>query len=281
LIPRANITAWRRQAPWSSDAQVEQDLVLSRAIVDIFSEPALAGALAFRGGTALHKLYLAPPERYSEDIDLVQTAAGPIGRVMDALRARLDPWLGRPRRGRAEDSVTLVYRFESETRPVTPLRLKVEVNTREHFALLGFTKAKLAVENPWFGGEADVTTYSIEELLGTKLRALYQRKKGRDLFDLVSALKRVPSLDASKVVECFRGYLSREGLSVSRAEFEANLAGKAGDPAFTGDVAPLLASSQGQRYDTREALEALRRSVVELLPGEPWKGHRRRPRRRT
>jgi predicted nucleotidyltransferase component of viral defense system len=220
-------------------------------------------------------LYLAPPERYSEDIDLVQTAAGPIGPVIDGLRARLDPWLGRPRRGRAENSVALVYRFESETRPVTPLRLKVEVNTREHFALLGLTKAKLAVENPWFSGEADVTTYSLEELLGTKLRALYQRKKGRDLFDLASALKTVPSLDASKVVECFRAYLSREGLSVSRAEFEANLARKAEDLAFTGDVAPLLASSQSQGYDSRAALEALRRAVVELPPGEPWKGHRR------
>lgn len=41
MIPRAHITAWRANAPWSRDAQVEQDLVLSRALVEIFSDPLL------------------------------------------------------------------------------------------------------------------------------------------------------------------------------------------------------------------------------------------------
>jgi predicted nucleotidyltransferase component of viral defense system len=72
VIPRANIMAWRRQAHWSTDAQVEQDLVLSRAIVEIYSGPVLSTPVAFRGGTALHKLHLSPALRYSEDIDLVQ-----------------------------------------------------------------------------------------------------------------------------------------------------------------------------------------------------------------
>ena len=71
MIPRAYITAWRRIAPWSTDAQVEQDLVLSRALVEIFSDSRLSRALAMRGGTAIHKLYLSPPSHYSEDIDLV------------------------------------------------------------------------------------------------------------------------------------------------------------------------------------------------------------------
>ena len=38
MIPRANITAWRGTAPWPEDWQVEQDLVLSRALVDIFKQ---------------------------------------------------------------------------------------------------------------------------------------------------------------------------------------------------------------------------------------------------
>ena len=73
MIPRAYIDEWRLTAPWSQDAWVEQDLVISRAIVDIFRSPELAKRLAFRGGTALHKHFLAPASRYSEDIDLVQT----------------------------------------------------------------------------------------------------------------------------------------------------------------------------------------------------------------
>ena len=33
MIPRAYITAWRATAPWGDEAQVEQDLVLSRVLV--------------------------------------------------------------------------------------------------------------------------------------------------------------------------------------------------------------------------------------------------------
>ncbi|MCY4426974.1 MAG: hypothetical protein OXC05_08085 [Halieaceae bacterium] len=48
MIPRDYITEWREQAPWVEDAQVEQDLVISRALIDIFSNEALHNALAFR-----------------------------------------------------------------------------------------------------------------------------------------------------------------------------------------------------------------------------------------
>ncbi|MBK8975044.1 MAG: nucleotidyl transferase AbiEii/AbiGii toxin family protein [Planctomycetes bacterium] len=96
MIPRANITAWRASAPWPTDAQVEQDLVISRALAELYSHPALRDSLATRGGTALHELLLAAPGRHSEDIDLVQTAPGPIGPALDVIREALDPWLGTP-----------------------------------------------------------------------------------------------------------------------------------------------------------------------------------------
>lgn len=137
MIPRAHITAWRSQAPWSTDAQVEQDLVICRALTDLYSDELLAREVAFRGGTALHKLHINPPSRYSEDIDLVQVHAGPIGPMLNAMRTRLDPWLGEPQWKQGQGRVTFYYRFESETRPVTPLKLKVEINTREHFCVLG------------------------------------------------------------------------------------------------------------------------------------------------
>jgi len=97
LIPRAHIAEWRALAPWRLNAQVEQDLLLSRALLEIFSDEALAAQFAFHGGTALHKLHLAPAARYSEDIDLVQREAGPIGDAIDRVRAALIPWLGEPR----------------------------------------------------------------------------------------------------------------------------------------------------------------------------------------
>ncbi len=84
----------------------------------------VGGEIVFRGGTAIYKLFIQPACRYSEDIDLVQIEAGPIGLVLDAVRANLDPWLGKPTRTRAEDCASLVYRFESEIPPVRPVRLK-------------------------------------------------------------------------------------------------------------------------------------------------------------
>ena len=94
MIPSDFVTEWRSNAPWVENAQVEQDLVISKALVEIFSHPVLHEALAFRGGTALYKLHLSPAARYSEDIDLVQVKAEPAGPIMDALHEVLDPWLG-------------------------------------------------------------------------------------------------------------------------------------------------------------------------------------------
>ena len=110
MIPHDYITEWRARAPWVEDFQVEQDLVISRALVEIFSDAVLARSLAFRGGTALYKLYLTPPTRYSEDIDLIQVEPGPAGPVMDALRAVLRPWLGDAQWKQSAGRLTFVYR---------------------------------------------------------------------------------------------------------------------------------------------------------------------------
>ena len=75
MIPELAIQEWQEHAPWPAVEQVEQDLLICRALVAIYSDPYLAENLAFRGGTALHKLFLHPQPRYSEDIDLVQVNA--------------------------------------------------------------------------------------------------------------------------------------------------------------------------------------------------------------
>ncbi len=269
MIPRDYITAWSAQAPWRLDAQVEQDLVISRAIVDLFSVPELANGLVFRGGTALYKIYLTPPARYSEDIDLVQIRAESIGETLDRARGVLDPWLGEPRRVFKEGRVNLVYRFESEDSPPFRLRLKIEINTREHFTELGVTHVPFEVANPWFSGAADVSTYTIDELLSTKLRALYQRKKGRDLFDLWYALDR-GRITPATLLDCFHRYMTEDGRSVTRAQFEENLAGKRNQPDFRDDVGPLLRPGFSWNFD--RALDAVLENLVARLPGDPWKG---------
>ncbi|MCD6498226.1 MAG: nucleotidyl transferase AbiEii/AbiGii toxin family protein [Deltaproteobacteria bacterium] len=152
MIPRANITAWRTTAPWPDNTQVEQDLILSRALVTMYKHPVVAEHAVFRGGTALHKLFFDPAGRYSEDIDLVQRKAGPIGGLINAIREVLDPWLGKPKWKQGKGRFTLYYRFETTFVPVVSMRLKVEINTREHFNVLGLDRRGYSVINPWFSG---------------------------------------------------------------------------------------------------------------------------------
>lgn len=249
MIPQANIVEWRAFAPWLSDAQVEQDLVLSRAIIQIYSNPVLKDQLAFRGGTALNKIYFSPPTRYSEDIDLVQIHSSPVGSLLNALRETLDPWLGKPRFKKNEIVSTLIYRFESEIPPITPLRIKIEINTREHFTILGYKEKNMLVDSTWFKGSANITTYSLEELLGSKLRALYQRKKGRDLFDLHKAFEHYPTLDVIKILNCFTQYSSFVRTKITGLEFQKNFLTKLKDKAFLNDILPLLPN--GINYDAR------------------------------
>jgi predicted nucleotidyltransferase component of viral defense system len=243
-------------------------------MVELFSKNDIKNLIAIRGGAALYKFYFKKPERYSEDIDLVQVEAGPIGLIMDGIHQSLDLWLGKPKRQQGQGRVTLLYRFMTETEPIIPMRLKVEINTREHFAVLGFAKHHFAVSNRWFSGSADVNTYHLEELLATKLRALYQRKKGRDLYDLWAA-SRNASVDVQRLVNCFQRYLENDRLRISRAEFEANLHSKLSDPGFGDDINPLLASEV--KWDQMVAADYLFAEILPLLPGEPWKGGVKNP----
>lgn len=268
MIPLDYITEWRARAPWVHDFQVEQDLVISRALVEIFSHPILAEGLAFRGGTALYKLYLKPA-RYSEDIDLVQLRAEASGPIMDALREVLDPWLSKPQWKQTKDRFAFVYRFDSEGNPPMRLRLKVEINSREHFSIFGFNRLPFSVDSRWFGGASDIVTYELDELLATKLRALYQRKKGRDLFDLATALGD-SAVDPDRVAAAFIKYMARSGHPVTRALFERNLADKLCDPQFSADIGPLLAG--GYRWDLTEVTRTVSERLIAFLPGAPWKG---------
>ena len=268
MIPKAFIDQWRKVAPWRDDSQIEQDLVLSRALVEIFSHPRLSKAMRFRGGTALYKLFFKGKVRYSEDIDLVQAKAGAIGQDIDVLREVLDPWLGEPKRKRVTGIFTLLYRFTSEIEGL-PLRLKVEINTREHEEAFPLITKPFEVKSNWFSGSCNVVTYSLEELMGSKLRALYGRKKGRDLFDCWMALNE-NVIDIPKTKEAFHHYLGLSDQSVSRAEFEQNLFYKLRDESFRADMDPLLVVEAD--WDIDQAAELVSQRLISKFPGDAWKG---------
>ncbi len=240
MIPRAYIQAWSAKAPWPDLRQVEQDLIICRALCDLFNAPALRGKIAFRGGTAIHKLLFKQPLRYSEDIDLVQAQAEPIGATVDAIRDALS-WLGKCNREQAGHSMHLIFKFTPEADAQATLKLKVEINTREHGSLFGI-----------------------------KLRALLQRRKNRDLFDLHHGLEQLaPDLD--KLVACLDHYLALEGKPVTRAVAEQRMLEKL-THSLTEDIAPLLPA--GIPFDDDDAMKAFERVWTELIvriKGEAWK----------
>jgi hypothetical protein len=111
----------------------------------------------------------------------------------------------------------------------------------------------------------------LEELLGTKLRALYQRKKGRDLFDLGVTLED-DALDIRALVACFEEYMTRGGHAVSRAQFEENLLTKLAMPEFASDLPLILSSGALDRFDAKRAGDMVLQRLVARLKGEPWQG---------
>jgi predicted nucleotidyltransferase component of viral defense system len=262
MIPQADIIEWSNHVPWKTNEQVEQDLVICRALVAIYNDDFLASHLAFRGGTALHKLFLQPQPRYSEDLDFVQIKAEPIGKVLDHLRAAL-AFLGKAKVEAGDMMATMKYRFDSEIAPIVPLRLKIETNCREHFTELGWETMSFEVKSNWFTGSCNLTTYKIEELLGTKIRALYQRKKGRDLYDLYHALTKM-RIDTNAVLKCYKRYMEfSTGKVPSQKEFSMNMEEKLQDGYFNGDIMGLIRPTE--EYDQSVAYELVRKELIEKM----------------
>lgn len=200
MIPHTHLTAWQTYAPWPKRSQIEQDLRLSRGVAAIFADPVLADRLAMRGGTVLHKAHLAPAARYSEDIDLVLVKAMDTDTLDRRLRGVLTPVLGQPADTLIADAWLAIRNVLRPSRILrtaykfVPLGLrreeviKVEVNLNENASLYPLVSVELDTLND-DGDTVRVKahSYDINELLGTKTRALMQREQGRDLFDLFHA----------------------------------------------------------------------------------------------
>ena len=269
MIPASYIQEWSNKAPWPDSRQVEQDLIITRALCDLSNSPALEEKIAFRGGTAINKLLFYQPLRYSEDIDLVQTQPAPIGPTINAVRDALS-WLGKCNRSQTKNFTRLVFRFTPEAEPESTLRLKVEINTREHKSLYGIKRYPFEIDSRWYQAKTEILSFEPEELFGTKLRALLQRHKGRDLFDLYEGLKQL-SMNLDKLIACFEFYSSMEGKHISRAVAEQRMLKKLGR-SLTDDIALLLPADI--RFDDEDAINAFNHVWTELITrikGEPWK----------
>jgi predicted nucleotidyltransferase component of viral defense system len=264
--------------PWPVLYQVEQDLLLCQAMIAIFNDKFLASQVAMRGGTVLHKVHLAPASRYSEDIDLVIVGDRPEQHIQKALNRVLREILGKEKssawdtlklavRNAAKPSriLRVIYHVPSVAAPGKTLKIELEANVTERTPYQKVSMLPFSFE---FRGETLSTTilsFNINEMLGTKMRALFQRIKGRDLYDLYWALT-VPAADpvnCSDVIKCFQHYMDAEGTVVSRQEFLEHLELRLKDNGFCTDMEPLLRSDLS--YDVQAAGVHVREKLIALL----------------
>lgn len=277
-LTRRDILAHQTAVPWPTQRQVEQDLILCRVMAALFNDQFLRTQIAMRGGTLLHKVHLAPASRYSEDIDLVVYGKRPEEHIRKALRRVLADVVGNPKtsvwdalglaiRNTVKPSrvLRMTYSVPSISQPGTELDIVVEANVTER------TPHRQIVEIPFEFLFRDVPVktlingYEIHEMLGTKMRALFQRRRGRDLFDLYWALTLAnPPIDPAAVIESFQHYLTKEGNSAGRAEFVAILESHLADRGFCSDMDQLLRT--GANYDVQKAREFVKANLLNLLP---------------
>ncbi len=260
MIPQIFVENWHQNVSWQTPAMIEQDLVISRALVCLYNSPKIQESLVFRGGTALNKLYIRPAARYSEDIDFVQKKPEPIGETINAIRYSLNDWLGEPKRKLTARGVKLIYQYEAINK--LPSKLKIEINTSEHFHFLQHKQIPYAVDSKWFNGQCIIITYQLEELIATKLRALYQRRKGRDLFDVWFVFSR-GLVDQNLVFDLFHKYCYSSGQLVTKDIFLQNIEQKRLSRDFKVDMNILLPFMIEWNFD--EAFEYVQNVISENL----------------
>jgi len=277
-ITRQDILAHQAVVPWAAQYQAEQDLLLCRAMVALFDDKFLNSQIAMRGGTLLHKVHLAPPARYSEDIDLVAVGSRPPDHIRRAIRRVLADILGMPKasvwgtlalaiRNTVKPSrvLRMTYSTRSIIEPNRMLDIVVEANVTErkpHRAVVEMPFSFPFREKPV---QTHVKGFDIHEMLGTKMRAMFQRKRGRDLFDLYWALTKSPTpVDPAAIIASFEHYLKQEGTKVGRAEFIGILDGHLKDRGFCSDMLPLLRTDI--TYDPQAAGKYLKTHLLNLLP---------------
>lgn len=257
MIDRNTIIAWGVNHPWPEIDQIEQDLLLSIAMSEIASDDLLKNELVIRGGTALHKLFTLQPFRYSEDLDYIRTSKGSIGNVMKRLTD-----IGKNLQFDVSTKMSMYpkvyWKYVSSSGILS--RIKIEINTYESFTAFGYIYKDLDIETTYFKRKSKIKTLELEELIASKIRALYQRSKGRDLYDIYLALSNL-NIDESKVCKAFDIYKPD---NLTKETLITNIENKLNDYQFINDMNNLIRLDVDD-YDAIKAGEIVIERLIQKL----------------
>jgi predicted nucleotidyltransferase component of viral defense system len=257
MIPASDITKWGVNHPWSTRDHIEQDFLLSQAICEIANDSLLGNELIIRGGTALNKLFLPKPYRFSEDLDYVRSSAGGIGFIMNQL-VTIGDSLGYKANSNLTKFPKVFWKGMSESGQ--QIRIKIEINTYERNPALPPIVLRHEIESECYNSLSTVKTFRIEELIATKIRALYQRSKGRDLFDIWLSLEML-ALDPVIIIEAFKPYRPDGITSESSIK---NIERKLDSRQFLDDLNGLAVLNE-IGYDPRQASEIVIEKLLKRL----------------
>ncbi len=160
----------------------------------------------------------------------------------------------------------LTWQVPSAAEPGRPLQVVVEANVSERNPHRPVVDLPFRVDFRSATLSTVVRSFDIHEMLGTKMRALFQRYRGRDLFDLYWALRNPGGalIEPREVVESFLYYMRLEKTPVRRRSFLKELKLRLADPGFRSDMSSLLGA--GLSYDPEEAGGHVREALIMRLP---------------
>jgi predicted nucleotidyltransferase component of viral defense system len=221
-----------RAGEWGlSPDVVEKDYVLGWLLAGIGADPVLGRTFVFKGGTCLKKCYFET-YRFSEDLDFTLLEGAPsdpesLAAAFTRVAERIQSMAGldlppdqfrfevyqNPRR-RPSIEGRLYYRGPLPRAAGNLPRIKLDLTADE---ILVRPSVLRPVWHPYPDagsmGHARVRSYSYDELFGEKLRALLERSRPRDLYDIVNMFWYEPERpDASAVVEAFRAKCQFKGI---------------------------------------------------------------------
>ena len=243
---------WADAQGIGDEVRAELDLRLSHT-VGLIAASDLGMELCFKGGTAINKLYFEDTARLSVDLDY--NAVGEERSVyrrcrerresLTALISQAGAELHRYKFGVVGDHLLFRYRSVTTGRSGS---FKVEISLTERFAVFGAVRRPFLVPlttAPGSRREVAVNTTTLPELIGTKIRALHQRRKGRDIFDLWRAIPVIQDTTILRKLVLF--YFACRNVPFDRQAFFGTLDQKIGDPRFQDDLTPYL--RPGTRFD--------------------------------
>ena len=181
---------------------VEKDYVIGWLLWGIGLNPKLSVSWAFKGGTCLKKCYLET-YRFSEDLDFTVLPGGSLKPdeiipIMQEIFERIYQQTGVELRERARvfqmrpDGKSAEGRVYYRGPRNAPGFASIKLDLTEAEQVIRPTVLK-KISHPYpdqLPGPATVRCYSFEELFAEKLRAMGERSRPRDLYDIVNLFRR-------------------------------------------------------------------------------------------